>query len=108
MRSERLLAILRGRITACGRTVYPLKDAGVDRTNNERNQKSVIKKGLAKGQLKKGQEYSFYFGTGKKVRKGVFTGEYTENGNAIIKTKKKGEWSIAPSELFIPGKGADR
>lgn len=108
MRSERHLTILRGRITACGRTVYFLKTQALTEQKNERNQKSVVKKELAKGQLKKGQEYSFYFGTGKKVRKGVFTGEYTENGNAIIKTKKKGEWSIAPSELFIPGKGADR
>lgn len=55
---------------------------------------------MEKTGLKKGQEYIFFVGRDKRKKRGVFTGEYAPNGNAIIQTKKKGVWSIPVKELF--------
>ena len=55
---------------------------------------------IKKSELKVGKRYWFYINNYEsKQKSGLFTGKFTTNGDAVIRTKAGEEWSIPTSDL---------
>ena len=51
--------------------------------------------------LKPGKRYWFYINNyDDRVKNGLFTGEYTAQGLALLQTRTGDTWSITPGHLF--------